>query len=81
MSAPRDDRGYAAVLARERARQALEAYAERRMVDRDTGIIDELAGLVDRGRAAGLGEDTIAALAAGVHTKAHTPSTATGGDA
>jgi hypothetical protein len=35
------------------------------MVDRDTGIIRELAPLIDRAKAAGLDADTIAALAAG----------------
>ena len=47
------------------ARQALQAYAERKMVSRDTTIIGELAPLVDRAKSAGLSVDTIAALAAG----------------
>lgn len=47
------------------ARQTLQAYAQRRLEDRDTRIIAELAPLIDRAKVAGLGEDTIAALAAG----------------
>jgi hypothetical protein len=51
---------YTAVLARAQAREALRAYARRREVDRDTSIIGELAGLIDRAKAAGLDEDTVA---------------------
>ena len=41
------------------ARQALQAYAERRRVNRDTGIIAELAELVDKALAAGLSIDEV----------------------
>ncbi|MGC2375365.1 MAG: hypothetical protein WA484_15980 [Solirubrobacteraceae bacterium] len=63
--------GYVAVAERVLARQALQAYAERRMVNRDTTIIAELAPLIARAKAAGLDVNTIAALACG--RKAGTP--------
>lgn len=47
------------------ARHDLETYAQRRVVNRDTRIIAELAPLVDRAKAAGLDMNTIAALAYG----------------
>lgn len=51
---------------REGARLALEAYARRRAENAgDTAIVAELAGLIDRAKAAGLDEDTIDTLAAG----------------
>jgi hypothetical protein len=56
---------YEAVAERVLARQALERYAQRRRTDRSAAIIAELAPLIERARAAGLGVDTIAALAAG----------------
>jgi transcriptional regulator with XRE-family HTH domain len=46
-------------------RQALEAYARRRAVDRDTRIIAELAPLIDCAKAAGLSMDEIGRLAEG----------------
>jgi hypothetical protein len=55
-----------AVAERALARQALEAYARRRAVDRDTQmLLAELPPLVDHALAAGLDRDTIAALACG----------------
>lgn len=56
-----DAQDYVAVAERVLARQALERYAERRRTDRSTAIIAELAPLVDRAKAAGLDENTIAA--------------------
>jgi hypothetical protein len=56
---------YVAVAERALARQALQAYAERRMVNRDTTLISQLTPLVERAKAAGLDMDTIAALACG----------------
>jgi hypothetical protein len=50
----------AATIDRVLARRALEAYAQRRMADRDTTIIGELAPLIDRARRAGLDRNTIA---------------------
>lgn len=57
--------GYVAVAERALARQALQAYAERRMMNRDTTIIAELAPLVDRAKAAGMTEDAIAEIVLG----------------
>jgi len=51
-------------------RQALEAYARRRAVDRDTRIIAELAPLIDRAKAAGLSMDEVGRLAEGKANRA-----------
>lgn len=56
---------YVAVAERVLARQALQAYAERRTVNRDTTIIAELAPLVERAKAAGMTEDAIAEIVLG----------------
>jgi len=78
----RDDGGYTAVLARERARQALQDYARRRdAAAGSTATIAELAPLVERARAAGLDMDTITELTtrtAAVRDAVDNATTATG---